>query len=170
MKKRILTLVLSVLLLTSCGGGAGSAGTSGSSSEAGGSSHAQGEVQPAYFGDWTVSSSPGSAPGCPLSQEEMDALLGTALSYAQDAFTTGGQSWELPSGAAYGESIVTAQDFETACQLAPSELGVSASMLLHVTVNLQGDDLLLGRDFFVLNSDSLLLYHDGAFFLAERAD
>ena len=46
-------------------------------------------------------------------------------------------------------------------------------MLLHVTVNIEGNigqNRLLGRDFFVLGSDSLLIYCDGAFFQAERAE
>ena len=46
-------------------------------------------------------------------------------------------------------------------------------MLLHVTVNIQGNigqNRLLGRDFFVLDGDSLLIYCDGAFFQGERTE
>lgn len=164
--KRFL-LVFALLLLTSC---ASRTAPPPEPAPGSASSSAREEFQPAYFGDWETLSSPGAAPGCALSQEELDALTGTALSYTGERFTTGGQSWSLSPGAAYAEGIVTAQDFETACQMPLSQLGIDAAMLLHVTVNLQGDEPLLGRDFFVLDSDRLLLYHDGAFFLAERAE
>ena len=99
--------------------------------------------------------------------------MGLTFSYGEDSFTAEGITCEFLPGTAYAEDIVTAEGFETACGLAPSELGVSASMLLHVTVNIEGNigqNRFLGRDFFVLGSDSLLIYCDGAFFQAERAE
>lgn len=118
-------------------------------------------------------SSPGTAPICAMSQEEIDACVGLSISYGEDAFTAEGLTCEFLPGTAYAEDIITAEAFTAACQVEPSQLGVSASMLLHVTVDIQGDigqNRLLGRDFFVLGSDSLLVYCDGAFFLAERAE
>ena len=151
MKIHLSVILLSaILLLSACGPvpkeGAVSSGTSASASE-------PEAIVPAYFGDWAVTACLGTAPTCAMSQEELDACVGLTFSYGEDSFT--------------------AEGFETACGLAPSELGVSASMLLHVTVNIEGNigqNRFLGRDFFVLGSDSLLIYCDGAFFQAERAE
>lgn len=171
MKIHLSVILLSaILLLSACGPapkeGAVSSGTSASASE-------PEAIVPAYFGDWAVTACLGTAPTCAMSQEELDACVGLTFSYGEDSFTAEGITCEFLPGTAYAEDIVTAEGFETACGLAPSELGVSASMLLHVTVNIEGNigqNRLLGRDFFVLGSDSLLIYCDGAFFQAERAE
>ena len=109
--------------------------------------------------------------GTSASVSEPEAIV--PAYFGDDSFTAEGITCEFLPGTAYAEDIVTAEGFETACGLAPSELGASASMLLHVTVNIEGNigqNRFLGRDFFVLGSDSLLIYCDGAFFQAERAE
>ena len=153
MKIHLSVILLSaILLLSACGPvpkeGAVSSGTSASVSE-------PEAIVPAYFGDWAVTACLGTAPTCAMSQEEL------TFSYGEDSFTAEGITCEFLPGTAYAEDIVTAEGFETACGLAPSELGASASMLLHVTVNIEGNigqNRLLGRDFFVLGGDSLLIY------------
>ena len=95
------------------------------------------------------------------------------MSYEAEKFTAEGLTCEFLPGTAYAEDIVTEEDFTAVCGLEPSDLGVTASMLLHVTVNIQGNigqNRLLGRDFFVLDGDSLLIYCDGAFFQGERTE
>lgn len=179
MKKRFAALLAGVLLLLSAcaprpapaasGGGSGAVSAAGSLS---------GEleppvVEPSYFGDWEVTALLGTAPACAMSQEELDACVGLTMSYETDRFTAEGLTCEFLPGTAYAEDIVTAETFTAACQLSPEELGVEASMLLHVTVGIQGNlgqNRLLGRDFFVLGTDSLLIYCDGAFFQAERTE
>lgn len=172
MRTRIFALALgALLLLTACGpkpAPAESGAVSGSSA-----SSSQGEIVPAYFGDWEVTACLGTAPVSAMSQEEIDACIGLTMSYGADSFTAEGLTCEFQPGTAYAEDVITAEAFQAACGLAPAELGVTASMLLHVTVNIEGEvgqNRLLGRDFFVLDSDSLLVYCDGAFFRAERAE
>lgn len=172
MRTRIFALALGALLLmTACGpkpAPAGSGGGSGSSAVS-----SQGEIVPAYFGDWTVTACLGTAPISAMGQEEMDACIGLTMSYGEDSFTAEGLTCEFLPGTAYAEDVITAEAFQAACGLSPAELGIEASMLLHVTVNIEGNigqNRLLGRDFFVLGGDSLLIYCDGTFFQAERAE
>lgn len=169
MHTRIFALALgALLLLTACGPRPAPA-ESGAVSGSSGSS--QEELVPAYFGDWEVTACLGTAPVSALSQEEIDACIGLTMSYGADSFTAEGLTCEFQPGTAYAEDIVTAEAFQAACGLPLEELGVTASMLLHVTVNIEGNvgqNRLLGRDFFVLDSDRLMVYCDGAFFQAER--
>lgn len=171
MKTRIFALAVSALLFLSACGPKPAPAASGSVSGGGSSGSSQGEVVPAYFGDWEVTACMGTAPVSAMSREEADACVGLAVSYGTDSFTAEGITCEFSPGTAYAEDIITAEAFQAACQLEPADLGVSASMLLHVTVNIEGNvgqNRLLGRDFFVLDSDRLMIYCDGAFFQAER--
>lgn len=176
MNVRFLAIMLSaLLLLSSCGDRSAPAdsGTASGSGPDGSGSSSQQEILPAYLGDWEITAALGNAPSCAMSQEELDACVGLTISYGEDRFTAEGLTCEFLPGTAYSENIITAEEFTAACQLEPSELGVSASMLLHVTVGIQGNigqNRLLGRDFFVLDSDRLLVYCDGAFFQAERSE
>ena len=174
MRIRIFALILgTALLLSACGprpAPADSGPASGSVS-APGSSAAGSTIQPAYFGDWEVTACMGTAPVSAMTREEIDACVGLTVSYGADSFTAEGITCEFSPGTAYVEDVITAEAFQAACQLEPADLGVSASMLLHVTVNVEGEpgqNRLLGRDFFVLDSDRLMVYCDGAFFRAER--
>lgn len=171
MRIRIFALVLGAALLLSACGPKPAPAESGSVSGGSSADSSQGEVVPAYFGDWEVTACMGTAPVSAMSQEEADACVGLAVSYGKDSFTAEGLTCEFSPGTAYAEDIITAEAFQAACGLSPEELGVSASMLLHVTVNVEGEpgqNRLLGRDFFVLDSDRLMIYCDGAFFQAER--
>lgn len=174
MKIRLPIILLSlVLFLSACGTKPAPAESGAVSASASGQGDASSDLAPSYFGDWEVTAALGSAPSCAMSQEEIDACVGLTISYGEDSFTAEGLTCEFLPGTAYAEDIITAEAFTAACQLEPSELGVSASMLLHVTVDIQGNigqNRLLGRDFFVLGGDSLLIYCDGAFFQAERAE
>ncbi len=166
-------LVSIALLLSSCGPGPAPADSGAVSGSASSQGDASGNLTPSYFGDWKVTALLGTAPACAMSQEELDACVGLTVSYEADRFTAEGLTCEFVPGTAYSENIITAEEFTAACQLEPSELGVSASMLLHVTVGIQGNigqNRLLGRDFFVLDGASLLIYCDGAFFRAERTE
>lgn len=175
MKARFFTILLGILLLLSACGPKPAPADSGALSSAASSQGDASEpaIVPAYFGDWEVTAALGTAPACAMSQEEIDACVGLTISYEKDKFTAEGLACEFLPGTAYAEDIITAEEFTAACGLELSELGVDASMLLHVTVGIQGNlgqNRLLGRDFFVLNEDSLLVYCDGAFFQAERAE
>ena len=175
MKKVFIGGALAALLLLSACQTPPDPADSGSAAGSVSGSDASGDeaMVPAYFGDWEVVSSPGTTPACAMTQEEVDACIGLAVSYGADQFTAEGLRCEFLPGTAYAEGILSAEEFSAACGLELSQLGVSASMLLHVTVDIQGSagqNRLLGRDFFVLGSDSLLIYCDGAFFLAQRAE
>ena len=175
MKTRLfMALLAAVLLLSACGpkpvpvDSGISSGLSSSQEEA-----SSPTVVPAYFGSWAVTACLGTAPACAMSQEELDACIGLTVSYGEDSFTAEGITCEFRPGTAYAEDVITAEAFQAACGLSPEELGVMASMLLHVTVNIQGNigqNRLLGRDFFVQGGDSLLSYCDGAFCQAERTE
>lgn len=174
MRIRIFALVLGALLLLSACGPRPAPAESGSGAVSGATSSTSSreEVLPAYFGDWKVTSCLGEAPVSAMTREEMEACVGLTMSYGEDQFTAEGLTCEFLPGTAYAEDIITAEAFQAACGLSPAELGIEASMLLHVTVNIEGNvgqNRLLGRDFFVLDSDSLLIYCDGVFFQAERA-
>jgi len=173
MKTRLFALLFGTLLLLAACAPAPAPAESGSGNDSApeGSGSASQELVPAYFGDWEVTSCLGTAPACAMSQEELDACVGLTVSYKEDEFTAEGVTCGFQPGTAYVEDIVTAENFAAACQTELSDLGVPASMLVHVTVDIQGDAgqaRLLGRDLFVLDSGSLLIYCDGAFFRAER--
>lgn len=172
MRIRIFALVLgALLLLSACGAKTAPSESGAVSASTSGQEDASGNLVPSYFGDWEVTAALGSAPSCTMTQEEIDACVGLTISYGEDKFTAEGLTCEFLPGTAYAEDIITAEAFQAACGLSPSDVGATASMLLHVTVDIQGNigqNRLLGRDFFVLGGDSLLIYCDGAFFQAER--
>lgn len=175
MKTRLFALLLSAALLVSCGGkaGGGSASQAGvpeGPASAGQEQEPSQEIVPSYFGQWVVTSWAGSTPDCAMTQAEINDCIRLAVECEAGCFTAEGETCEFLPGTAYVEGILTAEEFQTACGLSLEELEVDAAMLLHVTVDIQGEAgqaRLLGRDFFVIG-ERLLIYCDGAFFWAER--
>lgn len=136
-----------------------------------------------YFGTWRVVSCIGSAPSCPLSQEEIDACIGLELSYPEQTFTQDGTTYlkELEAftsgGAAYrvlsaDYTAIGAEEFEAEYQLSPAGLGVETPVLTRIALELEGEDgpdAVPGQVRFSPGRQMWTCFQ-GSFFLMERAE
>ena len=148
-----------------------------------GSPEPRAEPQHPYFGTWRVVSCIGTAPSCTLTQEEINACVGTVLDYPEQTYTDGGTTYikELESFSSGGVLYrVTAEDstqigadeFESAYQLSVSQLGAETPVLSRIVLELEGPpgpDTVLGQERFSPGG-AMWTCCQGAFFLMERAE
>lgn len=122
------------------------------------------EAEKSYFGDWQITECAGFASVSALSQEEADAYTGTTLTYQADAMSVGTEENIEVSG--YEETPYQTAAMTEDYRVNPENLGIETEEMLSVFVGANGD--YFGQYFFVLDENALLIYHEGAFFRAER--
>ena len=122
------------------------------------------EAEKSYFGDWQITECAGFASVSALSQEEADAYTGTTLTYQADIISVGTEENIEVSG--YEETPYQTAAMTEDYRVNPENLGIEAEEVLSVFVDANGD--YFGQYFFVLEENVLLIYHEGAFFRAER--
>lgn len=116
-----------------------------------------------FYGTWRITSA-NTASVYALSQEEIDAKLGTTLSYEKNFYTWNGESTWV---AGYDRTMLTAEEFQNAFQIPLSALSIQSEPILEVFAE-EGE--FFGGYFFVVDRDTLLVCEDGVFFTAERAE
>lgn len=117
-----------------------------------------------YQGNWIVTEEIPTGGISALSQEEIDQLLGTAISYEDDTFISGDTSVSAPE---YQESVVTAEEFaeENNNRVTFSTLGIEKEKAERVVIA-NADSL---GDWFLVKDDSqLIVVKDGVFFRVQR--
>ncbi len=120
----------------------------------------------AYFGDWKITECAGYASVSALSEEEVNGLLGITLNYQADSMYCSTWEGERQEVTGYDEEMYQTVNFPTDFKVNPENLGITAEEILSVTVSPEGG--YLGQYFYVVDDNTLLLYHEGVFFRAER--
>lgn len=125
------------------------------------------------YGVWTVTACQGTTPGCTQTQAEIDAFLGTQVAYSEDRFTSTDWAYPLESDKDYQWKLVRPEGFQPLYSMSTESLGVGQRNMYHVEISLPEwaeKDRPLGRELYVLDKDTILLYRRGVFFRAERTE
>lgn len=117
-----------------------------------------------YYGTWKITGCAGTAPVYALSDEEINAKTGTTVSYTRNWYVWNGTETWIPG---YEIAQKTADSFREDYRVALADLGVDADKIVEVTAD-SGEGF--GNYFFVVDKDTLLIFWDGVFFTAERAE
>lgn len=121
------------------------------------------EEEPLWYGTWTVTGEAAACPITALSQEEIDALTGAAVTYSAESFAAPGQ--ELCTDPVYTEERTTAGELSSSFQVDPADLGLPEGEVGTLSVN---NGWGLGSFAAVKDENTLLLYLDGVWFTAVR--
>ncbi|MDO5292663.1 MAG: hypothetical protein Q4F05_07925 [bacterium] len=99
-----------------------------------------------------------------MSNEEAEKAVGKTVEYGNETFKSINETVKNPN---YKETIETKETFEADIQglITFQELGIEADNITMIEVT-NGDAI--GRIFYVVNNDKLLICQDGAYFTAVR--
>lgn len=123
------------------------------------------------YGTWTVAACQGVTPYCTRSREEIEAVLGRQVGYGGERFASVDWSYALEGPEAYQSDMARPESFPSRYGLSLEDLGGGRWSLRHVRLGLPEEveeDRLLGREFYVLDKNTLLLCQEGVFYRAER--
>lgn len=118
----------------------------------------------AYYGSYTITDYWNKGMSA-WTNEEAEKQLYTVVTYSEEEMTWNGETCELPE---YETSWMTPEDFSDGFNgnVEPEELGLKNREKIHC-VEVTNCDFLGGR-FYIVDSDTLLIFCDGAFFTATR--
>lgn len=119
----------------------------------------------AYFGNWMIDSVKGTSAVYALSREEMDAFMGTNVMYQEDAYSWNGSHMAVQG---YEESEVSEETFAADFGIPLSGLGVAHDKVTSVMMMAEGN--YFGGYFYILDENTLMIYHEGVFFEAVRSE
>lgn len=125
------------------------------------------------YGTWTVVSCQGTTPGCTQSQEEINAFLGKQVAYSEDRFVSTDWTYALEDEDNYQTGTVRRESFPPLYSMKLESLGIDKRSLRYIEIVLPEwaeHDHPLGRELYILDKNTLLLYRRGVFFRAERAE
>lgn len=125
------------------------------------------------YGTWTVASCQGTTPGCTQSQEEIDVFLGQQIAYSENRFVSTDWAYSLKDEEDYQDEVVWRESFPPLYSMKLESLGIDKRNLRYIEIALPEwaeDDHPLGRELYILDRNTLLLYRRGVFFRAERAE
>lgn len=128
---------------------------------------------PEFEGSWTVTECAAVTPFCPLTQEELDACVGTVIIYDTSCFEKNGTTYREYNGLTVGDTYysveavdhttLTAEEFEEQFELSAAGLGYESYALSYDVLTLaEGAGPVLGQEVV-----GWWLYWQGAFFQAE---
>ena len=131
---------------------------------------------PEFDGSWTVTECAAVTPFCPLTQEELDACVGTVITYDTSYFEKNGTTYREYNGLtvwdtyypaeAMDYTTLTAEEFEELFELSAADLGYESYALSYSVLTLaEGAEPVLGQEIV-----GWWLYWKGAFFLAEPVE
>lgn len=132
--------------------------------------------RPEFDGSWTVTECAGVTPFCTLTREELDACVGTVITYDTSCFEKNGTTYRANNGLtvwdtyypaeAMDYTTLTAEEFEERFALSAAGLGYESYALSYSVLTLtEGTEPVLGQEIV-----GWWLYWRGAFFLAEPAE
>lgn len=127
---------------------------------------AKGIDQKDLYGDWVVSSHVASNPqGSTYSQEDIDAMIGKELTYAEDRASYDGEELTQPY---YQMTKVAKAQFEADNSLTFEDLGIGGDSVVDITVytDPEGQDVwVIPACFvFIVDKDHLIIRGDGEYF------
>ena len=118
---------------------------------------------PSYYGTWEVTGLQATCQIFALSEEEIEAKTGLAVSYsAEECVTADGTIYSAP---VYTEETTTAAALQEGYRVNPADLGISGEIQ---TVSVEGSFDLGGALALIKDADTLILYQDGVWFQATR--
>lgn len=123
-------------------------------------------------GTWTIIACQGKTPDCALTQEEIDQRIGWQVTYSADRFVSPDGEYPLEPSYAYQRDIIGKDKFFSRHGIELEELEVyNRKNLDYVHLFLPEEtfwDTLLGKELYIWNQNTILIYQDGVFFRAER--
>lgn len=129
------------------------------------------------YGEWELVSCQGVPPGYTRTEEEIASWLGTRIAYGPDRFSSDGLVYALDSEEPFDESTIWRESsiYIPGSQVSTSfeALGLEDRKLRSVLLNFQediGKSRPIGALFYLLDRDTLMVYHDCMFFRAERVE
>ncbi len=134
------------------------------------------DVENVCFDEWEIVSCQGVPAGYTRTQEEIDQYLGTRITYAEDHFISDGRTYGLKSGTPYNERVVWREERlnipGSVLSASFEGLGLTNRKLRRAIVNFQKEpeERPIGWIFYLLDRDTLMVYYDCIFFLAERVE
>ena len=122
------------------------------------------------YGDWVVSGHLISNPqGSTYSQEDIEDMIGTGVSYAKDRAAFGGEILEPPY---YQVTTMTREEYEADGSVTFDDLGIETASVMDVTVctdpQFQNVWLIPASFVFIRDKDHLIIRGDGEFFALTR--
>ena len=128
--------------------------------------------QELFYGTWTVTACQGKTPDCALTQEEIDRCVGWQITYSADRFASPGGEYPLEPSYAYQRDVVGKDDVSSRYGIELEELGIyNRRKLDYVHLFLPEEtfwDTPLGKEYYIWNQNTILIYRGGVFFRAER--
>jgi hypothetical protein len=121
--------------------------------------------QVSYYGDFRVTACKGTAAAYALSQEEIEDIIGTTLSYQADSYVYNKNAMDI-SQYGYGQDLYNTDNMYIDFNVSASDLGITEEEVLAVGILVEGD--MFGSYFYVLDENTLLIYYQGVFFEACR--
>lgn len=183
MKKKIICLCIAAVLLVGCGNGnriveeATAGETSVAQQETAAASEQTPEAEPTtetentkaakdYYGDYVITSCQATAVAYAMSEEEIDGMIGMDFHYREEYFEyNNGARIELPADG-YEELRYTLAQVESDFGITAGALGIEKEEVLSVSLLVEG--AFPGQYFYVVDEDTILIYHEGVFFRAVR--
>lgn len=123
-------------------------------------------AEDAFYGSWLISDYKLSRVSA-ISSSDAEALLANTLAYYSDGVFQTGTPLEMGEGIYSFTSGLTKDSIQNDYNVDLGDWGDGASQLLLVEV--KSSDNFFGSRLFVLDSETLWIYHEGGFFLATRA-
>lgn len=122
--------------------------------------------EPSYYGTWEVKDAQ-RAEVYALSEDEINAFLGSRLSYSADTFRFNEEERAISEYEAENEAYTE----EMLAEEYGLNLGEWWNNKPQVTFfAISSEDNFFGRQFFVADEETLWIYHEGIMFLAKRAE
>lgn len=121
--------------------------------------------EPDYYGAYQVTGLRGTAAVYAMSDEEIEAEIGKTLSYGPDSLDYKEASIDL-SPEAYEEVAYPADQLYEDFRIRAFDLGITAEEIRAVSILVEGN--FFGNYFFIVDTDTLLIYYEGVFFEAKR--
>lgn len=129
---------------------------------------------PVFDGSWRVTACVAVTPDCTLSQEEIDACVGTVITYDTSLFEKDGAKYRDYKGLTvsgvycpmekYHYTSLTADEFQAQFQFPAADLGYKSYVMSHATLTGEAEAQ-LGQEIV-----GWWLYWQGAFFQAEQIE
>ncbi len=133
-------------------------------------------VKNVFFDEWEIVGCQGTLPGYSCSQETLEQYVGLKIRYAENSFTSNGQTFALSQNEPYLESV---RWRESSISLPNSSLVASFDDLGIERKNVRSGranfmeppgEPPVGWFFLILDYDTLAVYHNCLFFQAKRVE
>lgn len=119
------------------------------------------------YGIWTITDRIMPSGVYALSDEQIQAIIGTRLEYTEDSCRRS-LTGTVESVNQYTVGVITGEQLEEDFGMSAEALGVAGMELQYYEVDWDSMDL-FGQFFYQIDKDNALVYYEGVFFRAERA-